>query len=147
MASITCGIRTLDTVIIREVFRTTHTSIKSFATVRRFRQNRHFQRAPLLSYLNFLLRLWQMFAIFAIFAKYAIFAKIATLKGNPLLLKFSPTRWRFFLPDSPFSPLRAFPEFFFPRTALRGRWHHGISLKRMWVQTALLLYGYNCQDI
>ena len=53
-----------------------------------------------------------MFAIFTIFDKYAIFAKIASLKGNPLLLKSSPTRWRFFLPDSP-CIRRAFADIFF----------------------------------
>ena len=84
-----------------------------------------------------------MFAIFTIFAKYAIFAKIATFKGNALLSKFSPSRWRFVLPDS---PLRAFLDIiFFPRTALRRSRHHSISLKRMCVQTELLLYDYNFQ--
>ena len=45
--------------------------------IRHFRQNPHFQRAPLSYHLNFSQN-WRMFVIFA------IFAKIASLKVEPL---------------------------------------------------------------
>ena len=99
-------------------------------------------KGPFAILFEFLLRRWQMFAVFA---KYAIFAKTATLKGTLCY-------WNFHQPagDIFFCQIRHFRHClhfrtFFPRTALRRRPHHGISLKHMWVHTKLLLYDYNFQ--
>ena len=102
-------------------------------------------KGPFAILFEFLLRRWQMFAIFAIFAKYAIFAKIATLKGTLCYWNFHQPAGNFFFATFAIFVIACISGHFFPRTALLRRRHHGISLKRMWVQTEPLLYDYNFQ--
>ena len=131
MAIITCGIRTLDTAIIRDVFRTKHTSIISLATVRRFRQNRHFQRASLPSYLNFCYDAGKCLP-YSPFSPNMPFSLKSPLSKGPFAIEIftNPVAISFFARSAIFA-IACISGHFFPRTALRRRRHYGISLKHM----------------